>query len=170
LVLGNGFVAAQVLIATLDRGYEVIATVRNEEKAEQTRTALAPRVGDKIVKLSFHIVPNIEAEGAFDKVIQEHQFVAVLHTATPFHLNAYVISKWSLQSLISVSSKDPKEITGPAVGSTKSILKSVKNLGPTVKRVIITSSFAANIDPNQGFRPGYVYSEADWNPVSVLPF
>jgi len=64
-------------------------------------------------------------------------------------------------------SKDPKEITGPAVGSTKSILKSIKTYGPTVKRVIITSSFAAIIDANKGLRPGYVYTEADWNPVSL---
>jgi NADPH-dependent methylglyoxal reductase len=89
---GNGFVAAHVLIATLNKGYEVVATVRNQEKAEQTKTALSSRLGDKISKLSFHIVPEIEADDAFDEVIKAHQFVAVLHTATPFHLKAYVPS------------------------------------------------------------------------------
>ena len=29
----------------------------------------------------------------------------------------------------------------------------------------ITSSFAAMIDSSQGNRPGYIYSEKDWNPV-----
>jgi hypothetical protein len=64
-------------------------------------------------------------------------------------------------------SKDPKEITGPAIGSTKSILKSIQTYGPTIKRVIVTSSFAAITDDSKGFRPGYVYTEADWNPVSL---
>jgi hypothetical protein len=61
--------------------------------------------------------------------------------------------------------KDPKEITGPAVGSTKSILKSIKAFGPAVKRVIITSSFASIVDSEKRFRPGYSYAEKDWNPV-----
>lgn len=115
-----------------------MATVRNQEKAEQTRTALSSRVGDKISRLSFHIVPAIEADDAFDEVIQAHQFVAVLHTATPFHLKAYVPSEFCFTSVTFCISKDPKEMTGPAVGSTKSILKSIKTYGPTVKRVVIT--------------------------------
>lgn len=31
---------------------------------------------------------------------------------------------------------------------------------------MITSSFAAINDREKGLRPGYVYSEKDWNPVS----
>jgi nucleoside-diphosphate-sugar epimerase len=65
------------------------------------------------------------------------------------------------------SSEDPNEIVGPAVGGTKSILKSIKEHGPTVKRVIITSSFASIVDLGKGFRPGYAYTEADYNPVSI---
>ncbi|PVG04397.1 NAD(P)-binding protein [Serendipita vermifera] len=147
---GNGFVAAQVLIAALNKGYQVVATVRNEEKGTQTKTALEKKVGSNISNLSFAIVPSVEAEGAFDEVLKAHEFTAVLHTATPFHLHA----------------ADPNEIVGPAVGGTKSILKSIKNLAPTVKRVIITSSFASIVSLNQGFRPTYAYTEEDWNPVT----
>lgn len=32
--------------------------------------------------------------------------------------------------------------------------------------MVITSSFAAVLDPVQGLRPGYAYSESDWNPVT----
>lgn len=31
---------------------------------------------------------------------------------------------------------------------------------------VITSSFAAIIDTEKGNRPGYVYSEKDWNPMT----
>ncbi|KAG8831531.1 methylglyoxal reductase (NADPH-dependent) gre2 [Serendipita sp. 400] len=147
---GNGFVAAQVLISALTRGHQVVATVRNTEKGEQTKQALSSRVGDKISNLSFAIVPSIEAEHAFDEVIKNNSFDAVVHTATPFYLNA----------------KDPKEIVTPAVDSTKYILKSVQDHGATVKRVVITSSFASIVDPTTGYRPGYVYTEKDWNPIS----
>ncbi|KAI5357616.1 putative NAD(P)-binding domain superfamily [Septoria linicola] len=34
------------------------------------------------------------------------------------------------------------------------------------ERVVITSSFAAILDPKQGARPGYTYSEKDWNPTT----
>jgi len=35
-----------------------------------------------------------------------------------------------------------------------------------VKRVVITSSFASVVDAKKGPRPGYVYTETDWNPVT----
>lgn len=148
---GNGFVAAQVLIAALERDYTVVSTVRTEKKGEETKTALSSRLSPaQLSKLSFAIVPVIEDEHAFDKVLTENKFDAVVHTATPFILSA----------------KDPKEITGPAVGSTKSLFKAINDLAPTVKRVVLTSSFASVVDPAKGWRSGYVYSEKDWNPIS----
>jgi nucleoside-diphosphate-sugar epimerase len=47
------------------------------------------------------------------------------------------------------------------------VLKAIKANNPSVKRVVITSSFAANIDYSKGYRPGYVYTEKDWNPMST---
>lgn len=35
-----------------------------------------------------------------------------------------------------------------------------------MKRVVLTSSFAAIIDLGKGARPGYTYTEEDWNPVT----
>ncbi|KAG8767706.1 methylglyoxal reductase (NADPH-dependent) gre2 [Ceratobasidium sp. 428] len=54
----------------------------------------------------------------------------------------------------------------PAIKGTTEILKSIKAHGPSVKRVVITSSFASIMDLDEGNRPGYVYSEKDWNPMS----
>lgn len=47
-----------------------------------------------------------------------------------------------------------------------SILRAVQQHNPNVKRVVITSSFASILDPTQGLRPGYTYTEQDWNPVT----
>lgn len=35
-----------------------------------------------------------------------------------------------------------------------------------MKRVVITSSFASIVDGAKGLRPGHVYSEEDWNPIT----
>ena len=35
-----------------------------------------------------------------------------------------------------------------------------------MRRMVVTSSFAAINDAAKGFRPGYVYSERDWNPLT----
>lgn len=143
--------AAQVIIAilSLETPYSVVATVRDEIKGTQTKEALRSKLGDKVDNLSFAVVPDIEADDAFKAVMDNNDFVAVLHTATPFHLRA----------------KDPKEITGPAIGSTKSILKTA-NGRASIKRVIITSSFASIVDLPQGTRPGYKYTEKDWHPIT----
>ncbi|PVG04398.1 NAD(P)-binding protein [Serendipita vermifera] len=145
--------SAQVIIAALNRDYQVVATVQAEEKAKQTTSTLQRKVGNKISNLSFAIVPVVEADGAFDDVLKAHDFDAVIHTATPSISKRY---------------KDPNEIVSPAIGGTKSILKSIKNLGPNVKRVVITSSFASVIDSTQGLRPNYAYTEKDWNPDATV--
>jgi nucleoside-diphosphate-sugar epimerase len=76
----------------------------------------------------------------------------VIHLASPFVLD----------------SKDyEKDLFVPAVNGTVSILKAVKEYNQSVKRVVITSSFAAVLDFPTGRRPGYVYTEEDWNPMTT---
>lgn len=72
----------------------------------------------------------------------------MIHTASPFHYNF----------------TDPvKEILDPAINGTNGILKAVKAYVPSVKRVVITSSFAAITNA-----PNHVkmYDESVWNPVT----
>lgn len=59
-----------------------------------------------------------------------------------------------------------KELLDPAVIGTTGILRSIKKSAPTVKRVVITSSFASIVNPGKGTNPGYEYSEKDWNPIT----
>jgi nucleoside-diphosphate-sugar epimerase len=72
----------------------------------------------------------------------------VIHTASPFHFRF----------------TDPvKDILDPAVKGTTGILKAIKAYAPTVKRVVVTSSFAAIVNPAAHPK---VYDETSWNPVT----
>lgn len=59
-----------------------------------------------------------------------------------------------------------RDLLEPAIQGTLSILKSAKLHGLEISRVVITSSFAAMLDVQAGARPGYLYTEEDWNPLS----
>lgn len=86
-LIANGFIAAQILIASLKANYTVVAQVRSQRKADETRIAMERAIPSNLSNLSFVIVPTIESNGAFDEVIKNNDFDAVLHTATPFHYN-----------------------------------------------------------------------------------
>jgi uncharacterized protein YbjT (DUF2867 family) len=68
---GSGFIAAHVLNAFLDRGYNVRATVRNQRSADKVRRSHG-HYGDK---LSFAIVPDVQTPGAFDEAVKGVQGV-----------------------------------------------------------------------------------------------
>lgn len=101
-------------------------------------------------KLSYVIVKDIAQEGAFDEAVKSNPpFDAVLHTASPFHFNI----------------TDPKkDLLDPAIIGTTGILKAIKASAPSVKRVAITSSFAAIVNPNNHKK---VYNEDVWNPITM---
>ncbi|PYH94495.1 NAD(P)-binding protein [Aspergillus ellipticus CBS 707.79] len=142
---GSGFIASHCLKTLLAGNHTVVTTVRSAEKGEKI---LAAHSEASKGQLSYVVVPDIAQEGAFDKaVISDPPFDAVLHTASPFHFRF----------------QDPKELLDPAIHGTKGILRAIKNSAPSVKRVVITSSFAAIVNPDG--HPD-VYSESRWNPVT----
>ncbi|KAG8688192.1 methylglyoxal reductase (NADPH-dependent) gre2 [Ceratobasidium sp. 394] len=148
---GNGFIAVHVIVLLLQRGYTVTTTLRSESKATHLRNKFAPAVKEN--QLRFAIVEDITVPGAFDDVIKGNKFDAVLHTSSPVVFNVTDIIK---------------DLLTPAIKGTTEILKSIDSYGPAVKRVVVTSSFSAVFDPSKGDRPGYAYSEKDWNPVNTL--
>ncbi|KAI1266359.1 NAD dependent epimerase/dehydratase [Xylariaceae sp. FL1019] len=140
---GSGFIAAHVLALLLERGHDVVTTVRSEEKADKIRAAYPN------AKLTVVIVPDIAQPGAFDEVMQTPGLEYVQHTASPFHYNF----------------TDPKtELLDPAIKGTTSALEAVQKYAPTVKRVVITSSFAAILKSDELENMDKTWSEADWNP------
>ncbi|KAF8610163.1 ketoreductase [Ceratobasidium sp. AG-I] len=146
----NGFIGVQIARALLQRGHKVVGAVREESKATRLRQLFPNEVANSF--LSFGIVPDITQPGAFDSVLTDGKpFDAVIHAGSP----------------LSFSVKDvEQDLYRPAVEGTIGILKSIKENAPSVKRVVITSSFAAVVDRSKGWRPDYVYSDKDWNPTS----
>ncbi|KAJ5728520.1 ketoreductase [Penicillium malachiteum] len=142
---GSGFIASHCLKTLLARNHTVVTTVRSAEKGEKI---LAAYPESSKGQLSYVVVPDIAQEHAFDQaIISEPPFDAILHTASPFHFNF----------------QDPKELLDPAINGTKGILCAIKEKAPSVKRVVITSSFAAIVNPDG--HPD-VYSEDSWNTVT----
>ncbi|KAH8883055.1 NAD(P)-binding protein [Thozetella sp. PMI_491] len=147
LVTGaSGYVAAHIINVFLAAGYHVRGTVRSESSAQKVKEA-HPEYADA---LSFAIVPDLAAPGAVDEAVKGVD--GVIHTASPFVLNA----------------KDfDKELFEPAKNGTLFVLQAVHKYNPSVKRIVITSSFASLLDFPTGTRPGYTYSEKDWNPMTT---
>lgn len=130
---GSGFIGAHILQSLIAKDFSVVTTVRSQEKAQQIRNAYPNLPASK---LDFSIVPDIAKPDAFDQaVVSSPPFSAVIHSASPFHFNVTDVQK---------------ELLDPAVMGTTGILKSIKKNAPTVKRVAITSSFAAMINADKG--------------------
>lgn len=92
-----------------------------------------------------NVLTQVDREQA---IKSDPPFDYVLHTASPFHFNV----------------QDPvKDFLDPAIKGTTGILNAIKAHAPTVKRVVITSSFAAIVN---GKKHPKIYSEKEWNPVT----
>ncbi|CEL01244.1 Putative Flavonol reductase/cinnamoyl-CoA reductase [Aspergillus calidoustus] len=143
---GSGFIAAHTLNILLERGFDVVTTVRSKEKGDRILAA-HPNVPKE--KLSYVIVKDIAEDGAFDEAIKsDPPFDSVIHTASPFHHAV----------------QDPvKDFLDPAIKGTTGILKAIKAHAPSVKRVVVTSSFASIVNVKAHEK---VYSEKNWNPVT----
>ncbi|KAK4156111.1 putative NADPH-dependent methylglyoxal reductase [Chaetomidium leptoderma] len=143
---GTGFVASHVLDCLLDHGFEVVVTVRSQEKGQRITKSVDETLGKQV---SFVVVEDIAKEGAFDEVVNsDPPFDYVVHTASPYRLH------W----------EDPvKDCLDPAIKGTTGILQSIHAYAPTVKRVVITSSSAAILRPPNHPK---VYDESSWSDVT----
>ncbi|ODQ64917.1 NAD(P)-binding protein [Nadsonia fulvescens var. elongata DSM 6958] len=143
----SGFIASHIVKQLLEQGFHVVGTVRSQAKADY----FINRYG-KEAPLKFAIVEDIVSDDAFDKVLQEHpEITAVLHTASPFHFNA---------------TDYEEHLYAPAVKGTRNILESVRKFAPQVKRVIITSSYAAIMDISKEQDSSFTITEKTWNPMT----
>ena len=141
--------AAHVLNSLLRHGYKVRGTVRSEATAAKVHRTHSHLLNGDDRRLTFSIVQDVAATGAFDEAVKGVD--GVIHTASPFTLQV---------------EDNERDLLEPAVKGTTSILQAVEKYAPQVKRIVITSSFAAINDLTRGVRPGYTYSEKDWNPVT----
>jgi len=141
----SGFVAAHIAHVFLEAGYKVRGTVRSDKSLDSIKKAHA-KYGDQ---LSFAIVPDITTPNAFDEAADG--VTGIVHTANPFILNP----------------KDNEtELLKPSIQGVLNALEAAKSQGSKVHRVVLTASFADILDLSLGYRPGYTYTEADWNPAT----
>lgn len=119
LVTGaSGFLGIHVVKSLIDRGYHVRGTVRNQKKGDYIKKLFGERFEPAIV-------PDMEAPDAYDEAVVGMD--AVQHVA----------------SVVKMTTEHPDVVIKPAIAGTVGILESVKKYGPTVKRIVITSSMSA---------------------------
>jgi nucleoside-diphosphate-sugar epimerase len=149
LVTGaNGFVAAHVIDQALYRGYNVRGTVRSESSANKVRDLFA-EYGSRF---SLSIVGDFTNKDALKPAFAgtAKPITGVISVAAPFTLKV---------------EDNSRDLLDPAIQSAIAVLEATKLFGPSVRRVVSTSSFGAVLDLSQGYRPGYTYTEEDWNPT-----
>lgn len=143
LVTGaTGFVGAEIVKQLLADGYKVRGTTRDVEKARRMGE-LTSLVGAERLEL---VPADLNDSKAFTEHIVGCEYV--IHVASPFILDV---------------ENPQRDLVDPAVDGTISILEAAAAT-PTLKRVVLTSSFAA-ISNGPREEP---YDESVWNTRSSL--
>lgn len=141
----SGFVASHIAHTFLDAGYKVRGTVRSDKSIDSVKKAHA-KYADR---LSFTVVPDITTPNAFNEAA--NGVTGIIHTANPFILNP---------------KDNESELLKPSIQGVLNALEAAKTQGSNLHRVVLTGSFADIMDNSLGHRPGYTYTEADWNPAT----
>jgi len=140
LVTGpNGFIGAHVFVQLLGKGYSVRGTVRSQSKADYFTKRFQQETESG--RISFVIVEDIAKPGAFKDAVKGRDWGRlsdvgvdyIIHVASPFHFK------------ITDHNKDFYE---PAIQGTTGLLQEALK-EKSIKRVVITSSFAAVLDASK---------------------
>ena len=137
---GSGFVGSHVVLKLLEAGHEVRTTVRNLAREPEVRATLAAAGADAGDRLTF-FAADLEKDGGWAEAVTGCEYVH--HVASPFP---------------QAQPKDEDDLIRPAREGTLRVLRAARDSG--VKRVVVTSSFAA-IGYGHGQRDT-PYTEADW--------
>lgn len=138
---GSGFIASHVILQLLEAGYEVRTTVRNLNREEDVRAMLRAGGMDAGNRLTF-VTADLEKGAGWNVAVAGCEFVH--HVASPFP---------------AAPPKHEDDLIIPAREGALRVLRASRDAG--VKRVILTSSFAAigyGRDPME--RP---FDERDWS-------
>ncbi|KAF7986860.1 hypothetical protein HWV62_12588 [Athelia sp. TMB] len=149
LVTGaNGHVAQHVVdqLLALPGGPRVRATVRSAGTAA-TITQFYQDKPHAVGRLEVVVVPDIVVPGAFDEAVKGG---FRRHIASPLLIGPKDVAN---------------DLLKPAMQGTVGVLQSALT-SPSVKAVVITSSFGAIFDPALGWRPGHTYTATEWNPIT----
>jgi nucleoside-diphosphate-sugar epimerase len=136
---GSGFVGSHVTLQLLEAGHRVRTSVRSLARAAEIRATLAA-AGADTAELGF-CVADLDSDEGWADAVAGCDFVH--HVASPFP---------------PAQPRDAQELIRPARGGTLRVLRAARDAG--VKRVVVTSSFAA-IGYGHG-RQDAPYTEQDW--------
>lgn len=126
LITGTtGFLGFKVLREALKAGYHVRAAVRSTAKAEKVRRQ-SSALEDQ---LSFVVVPDFVAKGAFDEAVQGVRYV--IHVASPM-----------IDDQTMGAADQEETFVRPAVEGTLGMFESARKAG-SVRRIVVTSSILA---------------------------
>lgn len=141
----TGFIAQHVIKVLISKNYQVIGSVRSKDKGEGLKESFGSN-------FNYELVEDIGVEGAFDESLQKNPDISVfLHTASPFHFNV---------------TNPEKELLHPAVEGTKNALQAILKYGKNIKRVVVTSSYAAVADASKENDNSVTLTEDSWNEIS----
>ena len=127
----TGHIGFKTLVVALQHGYSVRAAVRSELKKEQILSAPSIKSLNPGHKLTFVIIPDLTAKGAYDQATKDAAYV--IHLASPIVLKGEIRPEDFQSALI-----------GPAISGTLNILEAAAKES-SIKRVVITSSISAII-------------------------
>jgi nucleoside-diphosphate-sugar epimerase len=149
----TGHVGFRVLEIALQRGFVVRAVVRSSAKADAVRRHLDIGSNHKKECLSLVIVPDFTAPHAFDKVIQDIQYI--IHCASPIPMGA------------PTSDEPEHDFVKPAVEGTLNLIESA-SLTPSIKRIVVTSSCIATVPLEAALESTGTTYTADMRQSTVL--
>lgn len=152
----NGFIGLAIVINALRAGYQVLAVVRSQEKADNVLSNPAIKALDPGSQLGFSLVPDFTKDGAYDEALKGA--TCAIHVASPLPRG---------QSL----EKGYEEMIEPAVKATLNMLESASKI-PDFKRVVITSSVAAQATFEQTHvdETGEIFNEKSRTPNHNGPY
>ncbi|KAL4970554.1 SDR family oxidoreductase [Aspergillus stella-maris] len=156
LVTGaTGFIGAHVVDALLRQGIRVRGATRSPTKGE-AMIAARPEYKDR---LEFVRIDDFERPGGLEEAVRGVD--GVVHVASPFTY---------------VTSNNEKELILPAINGVNAILAASSAPDSIVRRVVMTSSFAAVVDVPRSLKaaastessgePYFTYTASDWNPLT----
>jgi nucleoside-diphosphate-sugar epimerase len=136
---GTGFVGIHCILQLLEKGYRVRTTIRSISRKEEVIDMLKNGGLTSFENLSF-IETDLSSDYNWDKAAENCEYI--LHVASPISLTL---------------PKTEDETIKPAIEGTLRVLNAAKAAG--VKRVVITSSFAA---VGYSHNDGSIITERDW--------
>jgi nucleoside-diphosphate-sugar epimerase len=141
---GSGFIGCHCILQLLTAGYEVRTTVRNLKRENDVRVMLKAGGAEPGDRLLF-VAADLESDTGWPEAVAGCEYV--LHVASPLPPSL---------------PKHEDDLIGPAREGTLRVLRAARGAG--VKRVVVTSSFAAI---GYGHEPQKTpFNETNWSNIS----